>query len=57
MQTAVMVAEIKNFYDSGMPNGDRFTNEQSINERHASVSNRFLEIMSKTVHKYGGDVI
>jgi len=48
MRTAVMVAELKNFY-SGAGADD--------NERLATKSNRFLELMSKCVHKYGGDVV
>ena len=55
-----MVAEIKNFYDNGSPKDSKLASirtEQQMNEHLASVSNRFLEMMSKTVHKYGGDVI
>ena len=31
--------------------------DQTVNEQLASVSNHFLEVLSKLIHKYGGDVI
>eukprot|EP00347_Sterkiella_histriomuscorum_P004823 403358953 len=51
-----MVAEIKNFYDQAH-RLKHFTNDQQYNEHLANLSNRFLEIMSKTIHKYGGDIV
>ena len=51
-----MVAEIKNFYDQSY-RLKNFLNDQDYNEHLANISNRFLEIMGKTIHKYGGDII
>lgn len=56
MTTAILVAEIKNFYDQEY-RLKHFLNDYDYNEYLAILSNRFLEIMSKTIHKYGGDII
>ncbi|CDW76061.1 ph domain containing protein [Stylonychia lemnae] len=55
-KTAIIVAEIKNFYDQSHRH-KFFNSDQSYNEHLANLSNRFLEIMSKAIHKYGGDIV
>jgi hypothetical protein len=66
MRTAVLVCEIKQFYNnqsfvSGLsqeasaafaPRYEHITNEHLANE-----ANLFLELTSKIIHKYGGDIV
>jgi len=57
MRTAVMVAEIKQFYDKKNQKFTKQRSEQRTNEKLAEASNQFLELTSKIVHKYGGDIL
>lgn len=58
-RTCVLVAEMKNFYDTPLNKKviASASSEHQTNEDLANASDRFLGIMSKSIHKYGGDVI
>jgi class 3 adenylate cyclase len=66
-----LVAEIKQFYDEyplvdslAQPKGSKdlaqqgyFRAEQTFNEQLGAQSSQFLDVMAKTIHKYGGDIV
>lgn len=69
MRTAVLVCEIKQFYNNNSNstlNGKMSPeaaaafakrSEHITNEKLAEDANHFLELTSKVIHKYGGDIV
>lgn len=55
--SVVMVAELRNFYDSTMIIDGEFVDEQSYNESLWNFSHNFLQVFSSTLNKYSGDII